>query len=507
MQPDYSQPVADYPRYHGENSPTRTAYLDGAVSCSYKELDERSNRVANALISLGCQPGDRVVYLGVNSGPYVEVFFGACKAKTVYTGINWRLTPVELDYIFNDAAAKVIFCDPQFLKMLEGMRASIPSLEQVISVELAGFTHWRDQHSATDPALEHLADDAIVQFYTSGTTGKPKGVVITNQAMEASRRSEDNYGGWFLQSSRDEVSINAMPNFHIAGLEWLLIGLFRGAKVVLMAAPDPAAFLDLIEAEKATHLFAVPVVLAMMLEEQKKTPRNLSSLKVFHYGASPAAPAMLREAIKLMGCGFCQYYGMTEVNGIIVVLSPEDHDLANPERLKSCGKAVPGMRIKICDHDGNEQAPKMPGEIWVETGSLMKEYWNNPEATAEVCVDGWYKSGDGGYLDEDGFLYMSDRIKDMIISGGENIYPTEVENAFYEHPTIAEVAVVGVADEKWGEAVKAVVVLKPGLHAAEEELIVFLRERLAGYKIPRIYNFVSELPRTASGKIQKYKLR
>ena len=216
---------------------------------------------------------------------------------------------------------------------------------------------------------------------------------------------------------------------------------------------------------------------------------------------------MLREAIEVMRCGFCQYYGMTETNGTVAIMGPEYHDLENPERIKSCGRAIPGTEIKVCDPDGKELPPNTAGEIWVRSDAVMKEYWNKPEATAEVTVNGWYKSGDGARIDEDGFIFMADRIKDMIISGAENIYPTEVENALVEHPAVAEAAVVGMPDDKWGEAVKGVVVLAAGQKVKEDELIDFLRDRLAAYKIPRTYVFIDELPRMASGKIQKYKLR
>lgn len=506
MQPDYAQPVADYPRFHAAHIPDKVAYVDGDSICSYAVLEQRSNRIANALIASGCTAGDRIAYLGINSGAYVEVFFGANKAKVVYVGLNWRLAPLELEYVINDAGASIVFCDEQYVTMLEGISAVVPSLEKIISVNSSSFCAWRDSFSDTDPSLGHEAEDPIIQFYTSGTTGKPKGVVISNKAMSEHRWAEDQLGDWYVSSGCDEVSINAMPNFHIGGLGWLLIGLFRGAKVILMGAPDAKLFLDLIEQEKVTHLFAVPVVLGMMLEEQKRKPRDLSSLKVFHYGASPIAPTMLREAIQLMSCGFCQYYGMTEANGSITVLSPEFHQPDNFELLKSCGKALPGVTIKICDAQGHELPTNCVGEVWVRTDALMLEYWRKPEASAEVISDGWYKSGDGARIDEKGFVYISDRIKDMIVSGGENIYPAEVENALYEYPGVEDVAVIGIPDKKWGESLKAVLVVASNVEVTDSEFISFLRDRLAGYKIPRVYQFVDALPRTASGKLQKYKL-
>ena len=508
MQPDYQQPLADYTRFYREHSAQATALLDGDKSCSYGELDARSNQVANGLIAEGCQPGDRIGFLGVNSIPYAEVVFGAAKAKVVYVGLNWRLAAAELDYILNDAGVQIVFCDAQFAEMLAGLQSQIPSLKKIVSVDSADYGNWREGFTDTDPALQHSPDDAIIQFYTSGTTGKPKGVVISNAAMSEHRRSEGQFGDWYLQSEPREVSINAMPNFHIGGLGWLLIGLYRGAKVILMPAPDPVAFLDLVEREKATHLFAVPVILGMMLAEQKNRARDLSSLKVFHYGASPIPPAMLKEALAVMDCGFCQYYGMTEANGVVSMLPPADHDLARPDILKSCGRAIPGTEIKICDAEGNTLPANQTGEVWVRTIALMKEYWNRPEATAEAFAGEWYKTGDGARMDENGYLFMTDRIKDLVITGGENVYPTEVENALFEHAAIGEVAVIGVPDDKWGEALVACIVQAENCEqASDEELIAFLRERLAGYKIPRHYRYIDAIPRTPSGKVQKFKLR
>lgn len=507
MHPNYEQPVADYTRFYAQRDASAMALLDGEHSCTYGELDERSNKVANALAAAGCKPGDRIAYLGVNSTSYVETFYGANKAKVIYVGVNWRLAPVELEYILNDAGVKLVVADVDFIPVLEELKAKVPSMKTIVNAGHEAFAAWRDVQGSTDPALEHTPDDPILQFYTSGTTGKPKGVVISNRAMSEQRQSGDLLGDWYLQCEPREVSINAMPNFHIGGLGWLLISMFHGAKVILMPAPDPGIFLDYVEQEKVTHMFAVPVVLGMMLDEQKKQARDLSSLKVMHYGASAIAPAMLKEAIEVMGVSFCQYYGMTEANGVISCLRPEDHDLQRPEQIKSCGRAMPGTDIKICDEQGNEVPRGQAGEIWTRSKGLMLGYWNKPEATDAVLSNGWYISGDGGRMDEEGFIYIGDRIKDMVVSGGENIYPTEVENALFEHPAIAEAAVIGVPDEKWGEALKAFIVCKTGESATDEELIEFLRDKLAGYKIPRQYEQITELPRTASGKLQKFKLR
>lgn len=507
MQPEYRQPVADYVRYHADQHPDSLALVDGGMSVNWATLHERTSRVANGLIALGCRHGERIGYLGVTAWPFVEVLLGTLKAGMTYTGLNWRLTAVELEYVLRDSAVRVIFCDSGLMPMLQSLQGKVDTLEQVIASDPDGFADWRNGHGTTDPLLAHADEDTIFHLYTSGTTGFPKGVCLSNHSMSEQRRAEDQFGDWFVHSVPQEVVINATPNFHVGGLGWLLIGLFRGAKTLLMQAPEPGHFLDLIERERVTHLFAVPVTLSLMLEEQKKKPRDLSSLKVIHYGASAMAPALLREAIGILGCEFVQYYGMTESNGIVTVLPPDEHRLDKPERLSSVGKAIPGTELQIRDAVGRPLPPGRNGEIWIRSPTIMKGYWNLPEATAEVLEDGWYRSGDGGRLDEEGFLYMGDRIRDMIVSGGENIYPTEVENALMEHPAIAEVAVIGVPHEKWGEAARAFVVLADGVKASPERLIAFLRDRLAGFKIPREFEFVEELPRTASGKVKKFELR
>lgn len=507
MQPDYNQPLADYVRFFAGHSPTVVASIDGTRQSTYAELNQRSSQVANGLLSAGCQAGQRVAFIGVNSAEYIEIFFGAMKALAVIVGVNWRLAPPELHYILSDSATALVFCDPAFEPTLRELQATLPALTTIISTDPARFAAWRDPHSAADPHLPHSASDTVVQFYTSGTTGKPKGVPLDNRAMSEHRKAEDHYGDWFLRSNRREVSINAMPNFHVGGVGWLLMSTFRGATVVQMAAPDPALFLDKIQEHNATHLFAVAIILGLMLESQKKNPRDISSLRCYHYGASAIAPSVLQEAIAVMGCQFAQYYGMTEANGVVTNLPPEQHQLSNPERLKSCGRPMAGIELKIIDEAGNPLPPNCVGEILVKAPGMMTGYWNNPEATAKTLIDGWYHSGDGGRLDDEGYLYIADRIKDMIISGGENIYPTEVENALLSHPAVAEVAVIGVADEKWGEAVKAIIVPAPDQRVTDTELIDYLRAHLAGFKIPRRYQFVDSIPRTPTGKVQKFKLK
>jgi fatty-acyl-CoA synthase len=305
----------------------------------------------------------------------------------------------------------------------------------------------------------------------------------------------------------DDVSLVAMPIFHIGGSGWGLLGFYHGAKGVVAREFDPTRVLDFIERSGITKLFMVPAAMQFVVRQPRAREVDFSRLKYMFYGASPIPAALLKECIDVFGCGFVQVYGMTETTGSIVALPPEDH-VAGSERMRSAGKALPGVELAILDANGKPLQPGEVGEIATRSGFNMAGYWNLPEATARtIGRDGWLRTGDAGYLDRDGYLYIHDRIKDMIISGGENIYPAEVESAICDHPDIAEVAVIGVPDDQWGEAVKAIVVLKQGREATAADIINFVKQRIAGYKTPKSVEFVSALPRNASGKILRRHLR
>jgi len=299
----------------------------------------------------------------------------------------------------------------------------------------------------------------------------------------------------------------AMPVFHIGGSGWGVVGLYHGARGVIAREFDASRVLDFIEQSGITKLFMVPAAMQFVVRQPRAREVDFSRLKYMLYGASPIPAALLKECIEVFGCGFVQLYGMTETTGTIVALPAEDH-VEGLERMRSAGKALPGVELAILDAEGNRLPPGEVGEIATRSGSNMVGYWNLPDATAKTLdSDGWLRTGDAGYMDKDGYLYIHDRIKDMIISGGENIYPAEVESAICDHPDVAEVAVVGVPDEKWGEAVKAIVVMKPGKQASASDIINFTRERIAGFKTPKSVEFIAALPRNASGKILRRHLR
>jgi acyl-CoA synthetase (AMP-forming)/AMP-acid ligase II len=480
---------------------------------TFAEFDIKTNRVARALIALGVKPGERIAYLGKNSDLYFELLLGAMKANVVMAPVNWRLAGPEVAFIVGDCKAPVLFVGPEFIVQARNIKPQLPSLRHIITTEGGApewpdFTAWRDTQSGDDPKVPISPKDIAIQLYTSGTTGKPKGAMLShanflNLVQSGNEAEKPEWNRW----STDDVSLVAMPVFHIGGSGWGVMGLYHGAKGVIAREFDPTKVLDFFEQSGITKLFMVPAAMQFVVRQPRARQVDFSKLKYMLYGASPIPAALLKECIEVFGCGFVQMYGMTETTGTIVALPPEDH-VEGLDRMRSAGKALPGIELAILDAAGNRLPTGEVGEIATRSGSNMAGYWNLPEATAKTLdSEGWLRTGDAGYMDQDGYLYIHDRIKDMIISGGENIYPAEVESAICDHPDVAEVAVVGVPDDKWGEAVKAIVVMKPGKKATPSEIIGFTRERIAGFKTPKSVDFIEALPRNASGKILRRHLR
>src|SRR3954466_290705 len=479
---------------------------------SFADFDILTNRVANALIAQRVKPRERIAYLGKKSDIYFELLLGAMKANVVMAPVNWRLAGPEIAFIVEDCKAAVLFAGPEFIEQVRGIQAQLPSVRTFMTTEGGApdwidFAAWRDAQSSKDPMVPIGDKDIAIQLYTSGTTGKPKGAMLSHanflSLVRAGGAERPDWNKW----SNDDVSLVAMPVFHIGGSGWGVLGLYHGAKGVIAREFDPTKVLDFFEKSGITKLFMVPAAMQFVVRQPRAREVDFSRLKYMLYGASPIPAALLKECIAVFKCGFVQMYGMTETTGTIVALPPEDH-VEGLDRMRSAGKALPGVELAILDAEGNKLPPGEVGEIATRSGSNMIGYWNLPEATARTLgSDGWLRTGDAGYMDQDGYLYIHDRIKDMIISGGENIYPAEVESAICDHPDVAEVAVVGVPDEKWGEAVKAIVVMKPGKQATATDIINFTRARIAGFKTPKSVDFIEALPRNASGKILRRHLR
>ena len=499
--------LADIARLQSRERPNDVAMILGNDTTTYAELEDGSNRIANGLLTLGIQPDQRVCYLGKNAPDYFELIMGISKAGGVMCPINWRLAGPEVAYILNDAEAPLIFVGPEFEDLVDGIKQDVPKLQKVIP--LKDLDSWKAEFASTDPGIARAFDDDAIQLYTSGTTGYPKGVRMANRGILAARARDasDEAPIWNSWSS-DDVGLVAMPCFHIGGTGFGLQILYNGAKGVIMPEFDAHQVLGKIKDHKISKLFMVPAALQIVLNEPNVREVDFSQLNYISYGASPIPLDLLKTCMEVFGCEFVQKYGMTETCGTCVALPPDDHSPDGTPKMKSVGKPLPGIEIRIIDENGNDVECGAVGEIAIRSETNMTGYWRNEEATAKTFLEGgWLRSGDAGFLDEDGYLYIHDRVKDMIISGGENIYPAEVENAIFSHPKVKDVAVFGVPDDKWGEAVKASVVIENGQSVSEQEIIEFARSRIARFKCPKSIDFIDQLPRNPSGKVLKRELR
>jgi acyl-CoA synthetase (AMP-forming)/AMP-acid ligase II len=500
--------MADLIAAHVAGRPEATALSFLGRDTSFAALDAQSNRIANALLAEGLEPGDRIAILAKNSDDYLAVVLGAAKARVCAVALNWRLAPAEIAYILRHSEARLLFAESEFVAALDEAVAESPSIRRTLTMDPPnpGSTAeaWWMAAIPAPPAVRAQRDDDLVQMYTSGTTGLPKGVMLTHGGyIRAFAQTGDI--DW-LQYDENDSLLPPSPFFHVSGLNVALKGLSIGCRTVLRPVFIPHEVAELIARERITRTLMVPAVIAQLLRAPATRALDLSCLRSITYGGSPMPPDVLREAQEVFGCDFIQGYGLTETSGQATFLSPADHDPARG-KLKSCGRPIPGVELRIVDAEGHELPPGGVGEILIRTPSMMKGYWRDPGATDATVVDGWLHSGDAGHLDDEGFLYIHDRVKDMIVSGGENIYPAEVESALSHHPAISDVAVIGVPSERWGEEVKAVVVLEPGASLTEQELIAFARTRIGGYKVPKSVDFIDVLPRNPSGKLLKKELR
>lgn len=495
--------LADIVRGHGRDRPDAQALIVGDRTITYGELDARSSRVAQAFAHAGVRSGDRVAFVERNGAEFFDVTFGLAKLGAVGVPVNWRLAAPEMRHIIADSGASVVVVGQEFVGHLEAIEDELNAQIVVIGnhARWPAFDRWVDAHPAEDPGVVTGPDDLVLLMYTSGTTGLPKGVMLSNTNYVCKTAGVE--GPWKFDA--DAVSLAVMPLFHMAGSGWAFAGLWQGASTVVLRDADPAAILDAIARHRITNMLLVPAVIQFLLDAPGIATLDASSLRVIVYGASPISDDVLMRGMERFGGIFAQVYGMTETAGSITQLDGADHV---PHLLRSCGKPYPWVQIRIVTTGGQAAAPGTVGEVWTRSDQNMLGYWNNPDATAATLTpDGWLKTGDAGYVDAEGYLYLHDRLKDMIVSGGENVYPVEVENALMTHPEVADVAVIGVPDPRWGEAVKAVVVATRGATPTEAGLIAFARDRLAGFKLPKTVDFVDALPRNPSGKILKRTLR
>jgi len=492
-----------------QNQGDDTAIVFAGCNITFGELISRGWQVGNGLLGMGIPRQERVAHLAKNSPEFFEIFIGACASGHATAGINWRLAGPEIEQLLNYTENSVLFVGKDFYGTVEAIEDNLTHVRHIIAIDgghdrWIDYAEWRNSQEAQRPKIELKGDDDILHLYTSGTTGLPKGVQLTNQGYENVYRAfVDND---ILAVDNNAVFINVMPLFHVGGVNLTVVPLLRGASFHLLVDFDPTAVLDVIANHRITNALFVPAMIQMLLQEPRVRERDYSKLEYIYYGASPISQSVQEEAAEVFGCKFMQLYGATENYGLITKLAPEDHA---PERnkLRSCGRPVDGATVKIVDPDGKELPVGEVGEILLQCDWILKSYWNKPEDTAEVKAGGWYHTGDAAKIDEEGFVYIQDRVKDMIITGGENVFPAEVENALHAHEDILDVAVIGIPDDKWGEGIKACVVIRPGAKLSEEEIIAYARSRIAGFKVPRSVDFIDELPRNPSGKILRRELR
>jgi fatty-acyl-CoA synthase len=500
----------DWIKRHAERTPQKLALVDAHSDrrFTYAQLNERANRFASFLVdTLGLKPGERISILAQNSTDYYEVLFGCGKAGIILNTLNWRLAPPELEFIINDCQPRLLIYEPMFADAVDSLRDKIPCefYMQLAGEAQAPTGEWSYENAlqAGSPAGVELPpltyEDTWAIIYTSGTTGKPKGARVT-------------YGNFFYNAvgmglaidlNSEDVNINVLPTFHIGGLGlYACPTLHAGGTVVVMRAFDPQEFMRLVQQWRVTKFLLVPSIYLVLAQHLDLERYDLSSVKSWASGGSALPPSLVHQYAE-KGIIIQQGFGMTETGPTVFIITKEDA----LRKAGSVGKPVMHTDVRIMDREGNVLGANQVGELCIKGGNVTSGYWNRPDATAEAFVDGWLHSGDAAKFDEDGFYYIVDRWKDMFISGGENVYPAEVENVIYQLPAVAEVAVIGVPHPKWQEVGKAIVVLKEGQTLTEEEVIAFCQGKLARFKIPKSVAFTDQLPRTAAGKVLKRELR
>lgn len=491
------------------------AFVWGTKRTTFARYNERVNRLVNALYSLGLKKGDGIGMLSWNCLEYAEFYGAAMKGGFIASPFNPRLHEKELEYIIDYSEANTLFVGPEFLSAVSDLRSRLPRVKRYVSLDgdFPGLLSYREliaDHAPDEPDVQVKRDDPYLIFYTSGTTGLPRGALYTQyrklenikiKALEMGTKPGDRH-------------VMVLPFFHIGGdshvWPFFIVG---GCNVIVPGKSfDPVTVLRTIQEERATDIQVVPTQLKVLLSDPDLKEYDLSSLNRIYYAASPMPVELLRKGMEVFGPIFSQGYGQTESGPQITALPRKAHQvLDRPEEeqkvLSSCGQPSLGVHVRIVDEKNNDLPPGQVGEIIAQSDSIMVEYWRKPEETRETIIDGWLHTGDLGYYDEKGFIYIVDRKKDMIVTGGENVYSREVEEVIYRHPAVAEVAVIGIPDPQWVERVHALIVLRPDTSATEEEIIAFCKDYLASYKAPKSVEFLDELPKNPQGKILKRELK
>jgi acyl-CoA synthetase (AMP-forming)/AMP-acid ligase II len=498
--------------------PDQEILVYGEHRWTYGQLWQRVQQIGNALLSAGVQPGDRVAVLQTNSDDYVATYFATALIGGVFVPVNYRAKPIELKHILTTARTKVLLAGDRYQPLVEELRAELPTVETYVALESAtpGMIHFPELLAGAAPECpEATIDDSqtTILMYTSGTTSLPKGVMLSHNEFTAYVCNSVEMADGTPRGS----ALLSAPLYHIAGATNIMTSLFTGRKLVVLPQFEPTQWLEAAQSEQVTHAFLVPTMMKMLIDHPRFADYDLSSLVNLSYGGAAMPFPVIRRAIELFppSVGFVNAFGQTETTSTLTILGPEDHRLTGDEaevarclkRLTSIGRPLPDVQVKVVDDAGVELPRGEVGEIWVSTPRVMKGYANEQGGADSPLRDGWLPTRDMGWIDEDGYIFLGGRKDDMIIRGGENIAPAEVEAVLQSHPAVEEAAVIGLPDEEWGQRVGAIVVRRPGQSAGEEEIVDYCRRHLASFKKPEVIHFVDELPKNQMGKVLKTDLR
>ncbi|MEO0032245.1 MAG: hypothetical protein RIS94_2003, partial [Pseudomonadota bacterium] len=498
--------LGEFIGYHARHTPDRRALVHGARTISFGEYDTVANRIAHGILAHGICAGERVGFVGLNSPDFYFALIATARTRAAFLPFNWRLSVPELAQLVADSETRLVFVERALADLwnaaLAQSGAAVETVwfdgEDTLETRFAG-------QPATQPDLFVSEEDIAVQLYTSGTTGAPKGVMLSHGGFNRMRLCEHLEPAYVWEPG--DIFINPLPNFHLLSIGIAFQCLYNGVAVSIVRQFDPALVCEAIRRDRPTLLTLTPTMIQMLIDHPTAEGTDFSSIRLTLYAGSAISLGLIKRAIARMPGKFMQFYGATEAGGAFSILRPDEHDLENEARLQSCGRPLPLIEFRIVDADGNPMPEGEPGELMIRTPAITAGYWKQPEATAKVLKNGWYRTGDVARRDADGLYYLVDRVKDMIVSGGENIYSAEVENALSTHPEVAQVAVIGVPDARWGEAVLACVILRESSTLDAAALIAHARTILAAYKVPKRVEFMDSFPLVPSGKVSKKDLR